>query len=223
MKLSVEKFLKKSGITEPFYPGKRLVKQCRQAGDYKSHCVVFDWRDPSTIRVEIKAGLSGRTLAVEQVKQYPVSFQSPTFIEIEVNDNDNEKEEEEEEGKASGKSGSGGSGGMKKKKNLESMGGLMAKAFGDIVEGKIPDSGTVKEMVVMGMEIAAEAFESVMGEFSRQLSHAKIGATDLLSKAGKFITKYTPPAFMAPTGNEDATYKYDREKNNDIGLRTPSM
>ena len=36
MKVNVAEFLRESGIDEPFYPGKRLVKQCRQAGDFKA-------------------------------------------------------------------------------------------------------------------------------------------------------------------------------------------
>ena len=224
MKVSIEQFLRDSGVVEPFYPGKRLVKQCRQPGEYKSHCVVYDWRNPEEIKVEVKPGLSGRTLAVENIKHYPVSFQSPTFVVIEVNDNDKKsKKDEDEDGDArSGKSGSGDSKGFKKKK-LSEMGGMMAEAFGDIAEGKIPDGATIKEMVVMGMAIAAEAYEAVLSEFKHQVQHGKIAATDILAKAGNFITKYTPPSFMKPSGNEDATYKYDRDKNYDIGLKTPSL
>lgn len=219
MQVHVKEFLKDIGITEPFYPGKRLVKSLRQPGEFKSHCVVFDWRDPSKIRIELKAGLSGRTLVVEKLKQYPVSFQSPTFFEIEVNDNEVEKEEEE----GKGKSGSSSGGGQKKKKKLSEMNGLMSAAFADMSEGKIPDLGTMKEMVVMGMEIASEAFEAVFDKLKSQISHGKIAATELLAQAGKYITKFTPPAFMKPTGNEDAVYKYDREKNENIGMRGPAM
>lgn len=218
MQVNVEKFLADAGIDEKFYPGKRIVKQCRQSGDHKSHCVVLDWRDPEKIRIEVKPGLSGRDLVVEKVKKYPVSFQTPTFVEIEVV-NDNDDEEDEETGKASGKKGGGSKGQKLGKEN----GGLMAAAFASLAEGVIPDLGEIKQMVVMGTEIAAEAFESVFNKLTDQISKAKIGATDLLAQAGKFITKYTPPAFMEPTGNEDASYKYDAEKNADIGYSSPGL
>lgn len=68
----------------PFYPGKRIVKQCLVHGEYKSHCVVFDWREPDKVRIEVKAGITGRDLPIKELKKYPVSFQTPTFIEINV-------------------------------------------------------------------------------------------------------------------------------------------
>lgn len=227
MKINVQQFLADAGITEPFYPGKRLVQPCRQPGDFKSHCVVLDWRDPERIRIEIKPGLSGRDLAVEQVKQYPVSFQTPTFVEIEVVDETvsaREAEDEEgEEGKSRGKSGGGGSKGQKKGKSLTEMGGLMNQVFGALAEGKIPGAGEIVAMVVMGLEISKEAYNNVFEKLTGQIAHTKIAATDLLAQAGKYITKYTPPAFLQPKGNEDKVYKYDATKNADIGFTGPGI
>lgn len=224
MQVNILEFLKETGVNEAFYPGKRLVKQCHLPGDHKSHSVVYDWREPSTIRVDVKAGLSGRDLDNKILRQYPVSLQSPTFIEIDVvNDNSSARAEDDDEDESEGRaSGSGGGKGMKKKK-LSDLNGLMSKAFADISEGKVPEMGDVSKMVVMGMEIAKEAFESVMQIFVQQIEHAKIAPTDLLAKAGKFITRFTPPAFMQPKGDEDKTYKYDRMKNENIGMRGPSM
>ena len=130
-------------------------------------------------------------------------------------------DEEEEEGK--GRAGSGDSKGHKKKKkpSLADMTMSMNEAFSNIVEGKVPELGKIVEMVVMGTQVAKEAYGAVMGKFAEQIGHAKVGATDLLAQAGKFITKYTPPAFMKPAGDEDAVYSYDREKNENIGFRTP--
>lgn len=214
MQVNVKEFLEEAGITEAFYPGKRIIAPCRQAGEYKSHCVVLDWRNPEKIRIEVKAGLSGRDLEPKKLKYYPVSFQTPTYVDIEiVNDND---ESEEEEGSAKGKGGSGSK--SPKKKSLDDMKSLAATAFGDVMEGKVPELGKIIEMVVMGTKITAEAFGDVMGKLAQQIEHGKIAATDLLAKAGDFVTKYTPPSFMKPTGDEKATYKYDREKNADIGF-----
>lgn len=218
MQVNVKQFLEESGITEPFYPGKRLVHGLQQAGDYKSHCVVLDWRDPSKIRIEVKAGLTGKDLEPSRLKYYPVMFQTPTYVDIEVvNDN----KEDEEEGKSS--SGSSGSGGLKQKKSLSDAKLMAASAFGSVVEGKVPELGKIVEMVVMGTKLAAEAYAGAMDKLAQGISHMKISTTDMLAQAGKFITKYTPPAFMKPSGDETAEYKYDREKNADIGYRPGMM
>ena len=211
MQLNIKQFLEEAEISEALYPGKRFVKMCRQSGEYKSHCVVFDWRDPNKIRIEVKAGLSGKDLEPQKLKYYPVSFQAPTYVDIEIV-NDNEETDEETEGK--GSKGKGGSGGKGLKKGLNSMMG----AFGDAMEGKIPDAGKIIDMVVAGTEIAKEAYGRVMEQFAQQLAHAKIAATDLLAKAGDYVTKYTPPSFMEAKGDEQAKYSYDREKNADIGF-----
>lgn len=221
MQINIKEFLNESGIEESFYPGKRLIQQCRQSGEYKSHCVVLDWRDPGKIRIEVKAGLSGRDLEPAKLKYYPVCFQTPTYVDIEMtNDNKKDGKEEEEQGKAS--SGSGGGHQPVKKTSLDDMKLVAAEAFGSVREGSIPELGKIVDMMVLGTKIAAEAYANVMGRLAHQISHAKVSATDLLANAGKFVTKYTPPSFMKPTGDEDAVYKYDREKNADIGFR-PGM
>ncbi len=218
MQVNVKKFLEESGITEPFYPGKRLVHSLRQEGEYKSHCVVLDWRDPDKIKIEIKAGLSGRDLEPKRLKYYPVCFQAPTYVDIEIiNDNDsdtksNGSDEEESESGSKGKSGSGGKQPAKKKLAI-------GNAFSEVLEGKIPEIGKVIEMVVLGKEIAEEAYAKVLGTLSQQIEHTKIATTDLLAKASDLVTKYQPPSFMAPKGDETEGYKYDREKNADIGFR----
>ena len=51
---------------------------------------------------------------------------------------------------------------------------------------------------------------------THQIQHAKITATELLASAGELVTKYMPPSFMKPRGDETAKYKYDREKHADI-------
>lgn len=216
MKVNVKEFLHESGITEPFYPGKRLIHACKQTGEFKSHCVVLDWRDPDKIRIEVKPGMSGKDLAPERLKYYPVSFQTPTYVEIEVV-NDNEDEKGEGDSSARGSSSSGG--GKAPKKSLSDMKSVAFQAFGDAIKHSVPELGRIVDMVVMGVKIAQQAYGQVMGTLSQQIQHAKISATDLLAHAGDFVTKYTPPSFMKPTGDENAVYKYDREKNADIGYR----
>lgn len=216
MQMNVKEFLDQAGVTEPFYPGKRLVHSCRQPGEYKSHCVVFDWRDPDKIRIEIKAGLSGRDLEPKRLKYYPVSFQSPTYVDVEiVNDND-DKEDEEETSK--GKGGSGGKG-LKKTKSLDDMKSFAREAFGEVIEKAAPELGKIIEMVVAGKEVAAEKFGQVIGELAHQIEHGKVMVTELLSKASDMVTKYEPPSFLKAKGDETASYSYDREKNADIGFQ----
>ncbi len=214
MRFNVLKFLEEAEVAEAFYPGKRFVHRMKQTGEYKSHCIVFDWRNPDKIRIEIKAGLSGKDLEPAQLKYYPVCFQSPTFVNVEVV-NDNNASDEDEEGEAAS-GGSGGSGGIKQKKGLLSQ---VSNAFGEAIEGKIPELGKITEMVILGKEIAKEAYGQVMSEFAHQMSHMKIATTDLLAKASDLVTRYMPPSFIEPKGDEQATYKYDRDKNFDIGLK----
>ncbi len=218
MLVDVKKFLEFADIQEALYPGKRLVKPCKQVGQYKNHCVVMDWRDPDVIRIDIKPGLSGKQLAPEVIKEYPVCFQAPTYVKIEVvsdNDNDEKESEEGEKGKSKGKSGGGGKQPARKKpENLKKI----AMSFSKSVEGQIPSLGKIKEMMVMGMEIAKEGFAVAFAELTRQISHAKISATEILAKSADLVTKVTPPAFLKPKGDEQVTYKYDREKNADIGI-----
>ena len=213
MRINVKEFLEQSGVTEAFYPGKRLVHKMRQTGEYKSHCVVLDWRNPDKIRIEVKAGLSGKDLEPKKLKYYPVCFQAPTYVDLEVvNDNDDKDDKEDE---TEGKSGKSSGGGKQPKKSLKEV----TSAFGSAIEGAIPALSEIKEMVVLGKEIAKEAYGQVMAELSHQIEHLKISATDMLAKASDLVTRYTPPAFMEPTGDEQADYKYDREKNADIGFK----
>lgn len=221
MKVNISKFVRDAGIEEKIYPGKRIVKKCPQQGEYKSHSVVLDWRNPLILQVNVKAGQSGKDLPADLLKKYPVSFQTPTYVNISVgndtadetgNENGNEEDEGDEGDEESGKSGKGGGGkGMKKKADDDRKVG-MASAFSKVIEGKIPEAGKITEMVVMGMQISERAFDRVFEVLTHQIEKGKIAATDLLAEAGKFVTRYTPPAFMKPKGNEDAVYKYDRNK-----------
>lgn len=206
MKIDIRKFLEQAGITEFFYPGKKLVRKCPQPGEYKSHSVVLDWLDPAKIRIDLKPGLMAHPLRRSEVKKYPVSLQSPTYVEISVEKERTDEEGEEGKGEKSGSGSRSGKGGGGRKLK-------MSHAFATVTEGSLPAFGTVTEMVVMGMKIGAQAIEPVLESFAAQIRAAKVSATELLVKAGKAITRYMPPAFLAPKGDETATYKYDREKN----------
>ncbi len=223
MQVNIKEFVEQSGLGEPFYPGKWVVKPCPQPGEFRSHCVVYDWRDPSRIRIEIKAGLTGRDLPTKDLLKYPVSFQAPTYVEIDVQtgdmrtvtrhvvaNDDNDDEDESKGGK--GKSGGGGKHPAKKAERDETA-SLSRMSFSSAVEGVLPEMGKVVEMVVMGKKIAEEAYENVMSRLTTQIAHAKIATTDLVAAAGKLVTKFMPPSFMKPKGDETKAYKYNREKN----------
>jgi hypothetical protein len=190
MNVQIKELIEKTGLKEPLYPGKRLVQLCA-VGPFKSHCIVYDWRDPAQLKIEIRAGTQGRILPLKELKKYPVSFQADTHVIIEIAGDD------EEEGKA-------GSGSRSPKKGLS--------GFAKVAQGKLPDIGRIKEMVVMGKEIAEEAYARVMDTLVSQIEKLKIAPTDLLAKAGDYITKYTPPSFMQPKGDEQASYAYDHDK-----------
>lgn len=215
MQVNIKEFIEQSGLEEPFYPGKRIVKLCPQPGEYKSHCVVYDWQNPKTIRIEIKAGLSGRELPANDLVKYPVSFQAPSFIEIDVQTGEmrsvatsSDDEDEETDSGSKGKSGGGGKRPAKKSLLSRSM-----ASFATAVEGLLPENGVVSRVVIMGKEIAKNAYESVVHKFQTQIEHSKISTTDLMAAAGKLVTKFTPPAFLKPKGDETKVYKYNREKN----------
>ncbi len=209
MHINVSEFIAKAGLNEPFYPGKRVVKPFVQPGEYKSHCIVYDWHIADTIRIEVRAGLSGKALEPSELAKYPVSLQTTTFFEIDVPNGVITRVEDEDEDESSrGRVGSSGGSGFKpKKRELSSL------SFSLAAEGQVANEGNLTRMVVMGMEIAKEAYAKVMDKFFVQIDHAKIVATDLVAAAGKMITKYTPPAFLKAKGNENAVYKYDRVKN----------
>jgi hypothetical protein len=216
MQIDIQEFLKQAKVNEAFYPGKHLVWKCPQPGEYKSHSVVFDWSAPEQVNIEIKPGLTGRDLDKSELKHYPVSFQAPTYVEIDVaragadNDNSEDDEGEEEQGSARGKQGKGGGKGQKKAGNKKDE---AMEAFGRVVEGDVPSIGEIKNMVVMGKEIAKGAYAQTMEMLARQIAQARVLATDLMAEAGKNFTRYTPPEFMQPKGDETATYRYDRDKN----------
>lgn len=200
MKVSIEKLLQDCGLNEQVYPGKRIVQKLPQPGEHKSHSAVYDWRDPDTFRLEIKAGLSGRNLDARDLKKFPVSFQTPTFIEIGINANENDEGEEEGEQGNGGKSGGGG-----RKMNP----GNAFHAFSQVVEGKIPSGGEIKKMVVMGKEIAQAAWQTVLESLTAQIKSLAVIPVNILAAANALKVKVAMPGGgLAPKGDETVKYKY---------------
>jgi hypothetical protein len=212
MKVNIQELLQNAGLEdEAFYPGKKLVKKYIQHGEYKSHCAVFDWHDGKNLRVEIKAGMFGHTLDAKELRHYPVSFQAATYLDIKtVNDNIDDSEEDEEGKSASGKSGGGGKKPAVNKENIETE--VSLSAFSRMADGAVSLSGEIQKFVIMGREIAKEAYAQALDNLKTQLSQTKIMAMDLMKGVSDIIQKATPGGGLEARGNETIKYKYDAEK-----------
>ena len=208
MQVNIQELLKETGNKEEIYPGKRIVQKYAQPGEFKSHCVVFDWRSSDLLRVELKAGLRGKDLDLSDLKKYPVSYQAPTFLELIANNDDSDIEEEEEEG-SKGKSGGGGKKPAKKK--LEDS-DISLSAFEKVSEGQVSKLGQIQKFVVMGKELGQEAFAQAFENLKEQLRQTKVMALDIMKDVGDVIKKATPGGGLEAKGDESIGYKYDAEK-----------
>lgn len=206
MQVNVKELVEAAGKDLSLYPGKKLVVKYQQPGEYKSHCVTMDWRT-DTLRVDLRAGLTGRQLEAKDLTKYPVSFQAPTYFELEPV-NDLEDDEDEEEGK--GKSGGGG---RKPAEDKLEDDDLSLSAFDKVTEGEVPEKGDISKFVVMGKELAQEAFASAYESFKEQLQQTKIMALDIMKSATDMVQKATPGGGLEAKGNETVNYKYDNDKN----------
>jgi hypothetical protein len=212
MKVDIQELLDVTGLeNEALYPGKRLVKKYVQHGEYKSHCIVLDWHDPKTFRLELKAGTSGHTLDAKELRHYPVTFQAATYLDVKtVNDNDEPEEDEDEEG-SRGKSGGGGKKPLKKRTiddpDLTSM-----SAFSKMSEGMVSTLGEITKFVVMGKEIAKEGYAQALENLKHQMAQTKIMVMDLMKDVGNVIKQVTPGGGLEARGTESIKYKYDAEK-----------
>ena len=210
MQVNIQELVRETGLDEKIYPGKKLVKKYVQPGEFKSHCVSFDWRT-DILRVELKAGLNGRALDLSELKNYPVSYQAPTYLELvsgkALEAKDEIEDEEEEEGK--GKSGGGGK--KPETKKLEDS-DLSLSAFDKATDGEIPETATIEKFVVMGKEIAVEAYATAFHNFKEQLHQTKVMAMDIMKNIGDVIKKVTPSGGLEAKGNENIKYKYDPNK-----------
>lgn len=184
MQVNINEFMAECGVAEKIYPGKRMVHRLPQPGENKSHCVVYDWRNPGLLHIEIKAGLSGKDLLPKDLKKFPISFQSPTYIEIDTAANSNATDEEDDE--TEGRSGKGGGGGKKPKMKKPAL-----HSFAQMAEGKIPDMGEVKKLVLMGKNIARDAMAPVLAALAAQMKSMCVAPVNLLANIAK-VTKIAP-------------------------------
>lgn len=186
MKMNIQEFMAECGVAEAIYPGKRLVHRMPQAGENKSHCAVYDWRHPGLLHIEIKAGLSGKDMLPKDLKKYPISFQSPTYIEIDMAANSNLTEDSEDEDETEGRNGKGGGGGKKPKAKRPAL-----NSFSAMAEGKIPDMGEVKKLVLMGKNIARDAMAPVLASLAAQIKSMCVAPVNLLANITA-VTKIAP-------------------------------
>lgn len=170
--------------------------------------MVFSWND-DLIRAELKAGVYGHTLDAKELRHFPVSFQAPTYLEIKAQ-NDNAvdiEDEDDEDGEARGKSGGGGKKPKMKQNELTTM-----NAFAKMADGAVNTFGEIQKFVIMGKEIAKEAYAQAYENLKVQISQTKIMAMDLMKGVGDIIHKATPGGGLSPHGDETLKYKYDAEK-----------
>lgn len=80
-----------------------------------------------------------------------------------------------------------------------------------MTEGKIPETGTIEKFVVMGKELAKEAFSTAFENLKQQLGQAKVMAMDIMKGVAN-IVKATPGGGLEARGDESVKYKYDAEK-----------
>ena len=219
MRVNIKELLKSTGIDLQIYPGKKLVVQYQQPGEFKSHNVAIDWRSDN-LRVELNAGLTGKKLEPKDLQKYPVSFQAPTYFELNVNDDEDETDEEEEEG-SKGKSGGGRKPTEEEQLLEDDEPSLMA--FDKATDGRVPEEGKIEKFVVMGKELAQEAFAQAYKNFKEQLSQTKVMAMDIMKNIDDTIKKVAPGGGLEAKGNETVNYKYDIEKNSPLfGGMAPS-
>lgn len=223
MQVNVKELIDQAGLSEPMYPGKKYVKKYPLPGEYKSHCIVFDWHDSKLLHVELKAGLNGRTLDLVDLKKYPVSYQARTYLEIVTGEADREKKKEDEEDEdGDGARGKSGGGGKKPAVRLEDQ-TINLSAFGKAMDGQVPTLGDLNKFVIMGKEIAKEAFAQAYENFMTQLHQTKVMAMDLMKGVSDIIVKATPGGGLEARGDETIKYKYDAEKTAAMfGGLTPS-
>ncbi|HPD83652.1 MAG: hypothetical protein R3D88_05755 [Alphaproteobacteria bacterium] len=210
VQVNIQELVRETGLDEKIYPGKKLVKKYVQPGEFKSHCMVFDWRS-DVLRIELKAGLTGHNLELRDLKNYPVSYQAPTYMELVSDDVLKSKTEDDEEDEDEGKGKSGGGGKKPAIKKLEDS-DLSLSAFDKVTEGIVPDMAEIKKFVVMGKELAQEAFAQAFENLKEQLHQTKVMAMDIMKNVGDVIKKATPGGGLEAKGDESIKYKYDAEK-----------
>lgn len=213
MQVNIKELIDQAGLTDPLYPGKKLVKKYPLPGEYKSHCIVFDWHDSKMLRVELKAGLSGRQLELNELKKYPVSYQAATYLDIKTGQDLNAKahDDDDEEEDGEGSKGKSGGGGKKPARRLEDQ-TINLSAFSRVMDGQVPDLGEITKFVIMGKEIAKEAFAQAYENLQEMLGQTKVMAMDLMKGVADIITRATPGGGLEARGDETIKYKYDAEK-----------
>lgn len=225
MKVDIKDLLRSAGLEdEAFYPGKRMVKKFVLHGDHKSHCVVFDWHDSKNLRVELKAGITGHTPDARELRLYPVSFQAPTYVEIATGNDNLSESAEDEDTDSEGSRGKSGGGGKKPARKQEKEISLSSmNAFTKTADGIVATMGDIKKFVIMGKEIAKEAYAQAFENLKVQLAQTKVMAMDLMKGVADIIHKATPGGGLTPRGDETIKYKYDAEKTAPMfGGLTPS-
>jgi len=208
MRVNIKELIKATGEKLSLYPGKKEVICYEQPGKFKSHCVALDWRTSDTLKVSLLAGLSGKKLEPNELSRYPVSFQAETYLEVNTSNHSELLNEEDDDEEKRGSSGGGGKKPATKKRNEASL-----NAFDQATDGAVTEHGIIEKFVVMGKELAQEAFASAFENLKEQLSQTKIMAMDIMKNLDNAIQKVTPGGGLEAKGNENIGYKYNQERN----------
>ena len=75
MRFRITELLSSLGLDqETLYWGKKLVRPLPQPGSFKGQSVVANWVEPRRIRIEVRAGLSGKKLTGRDLAPYPLQL-----------------------------------------------------------------------------------------------------------------------------------------------------
>lgn len=208
MRVTITELMQSLGLEGTLYWGKRMVRSLIQPGQFKSHSVVAHWNEPGKIRLDLRAGASGKKLSPRELANYPLQLQSETFFELDVENGETGDTDDGQRGR--GSASGGGASLRSRQRETQGLSDSFARLHAD---DNIPTTARLSRGVVMGMEVGRDALDQVFTLFCEQIQHARVLASDLLASAGKAVTRYTPPAFMAARGDEDKVYHYNRERN----------
>jgi len=132
----------------------------------------------------------------------------------------NEENSDEEDEETEGEKGGGSKGPSDKK--LEDA-EVSLSAFDKVTEGVVPEMAEIEKFVVMGKEIAQEAFAQAFDNLKEQLHQTKVMAMDIMKGVSDIIKKATPGGGLEAKGDESIAYQYDSDKTAGLfGSMAPS-
>lgn len=99
-------------------------------------------------------------------------------------------------------------------------------SFDTAAKGQVPETGAPPAGKLMGRELSAAASLAALETIGHGIGHGRVDLTDAAvagakadakSDLAKNFQRATPGGGLAPKGDESVEYKYDPERNADIG------